>query len=92
MGLLLLCLVVHSLPSLILDEAKLRIGDNENIQVLLIRYSGYMVDGHQMNMLCSNKKSQNITFLVQNLSSKKPFWFVLFTENFDHVTAEILRD
>jgi hypothetical protein len=79
---------------LIYDEAKLRIGRNDNIQVPLMRRNspGYMVDGHQMNMLCSNFKNQNITFLVQCLGSKKPFWFVLFTENFDRATAEILRD
>jgi hypothetical protein len=39
----------------------------------------------------SNKK-QNITFLVQCLSTDKPFWFILFSEHFDHSTAEILRN
>jgi hypothetical protein len=78
---------------LIYDEAKLRNGDNENIQIPLIRryFPGYMVGSHKLDILYSNKK-QNITFLVQCLSIKKPYWFVLFTENFDHSTTEILRD
>jgi hypothetical protein len=78
---------------LIYDEAKLRNSDNEKIQIPLIRryFPGYMVGSHKLDILYSNKK-QNITFLVQCLSIKKPYWFVLFTENFDHSTTEILRD
>jgi hypothetical protein len=79
---------------LIYDEAKLRIDDNENIQIPFIRryFSGYSVGKHQMDVLYSQKNSQDITFLVQCLSTEKPFWFVLFTEHFIHSTAEILRD
>jgi hypothetical protein len=51
-----------------------------------------MVRKHQIDVLYSNKKNQNITFLVQCPSSEKPFWFILFREHFDHSTAEILRD
>jgi hypothetical protein len=70
---------------LIYDEAKLRIGDNENIQVPFIRmyFPGYMVEEHQMDVLYSIKKC---------LSGEKPFWFILFSEHFDHSSAEILRD
>jgi hypothetical protein len=51
-----------------------------------------VVDKHQMDVLYSNKKNQNITFFVKRLSSKKPFWFILFSEHFDHSIAEILGD
>jgi hypothetical protein len=78
---------------LIYDETKLRNSDNEKIQIPLIRryFPGYMAGDHKLDILYSNKK-HNITFLVQCLSIKKPYWFVLFTENFDHSTTEILRD
>jgi hypothetical protein len=73
---------------LIYDETKLRIDDRKYTDSVKKKLFSWVVDKHQMDV----KKDQNITFLVQCLSSKKPFWFILFSEHFDHSTSEILRD
>jgi hypothetical protein len=51
------------------DEAKLRIGDNENILVPFIRryFPGYMVEEHQIDVLYSIKQCP---------SSEMPFWLI----------------